>query len=576
MNQKLRAPLKRLLKYSCFAAVAGLTLAFSGLRSAPSPRLALRHVTVIDVANGKAQSDQRVILQGDRIIAVEPEQPDTPKAATDIDATGKFLIPGLWDMHSHLVMYPGLPQREDVTEVVLPLFIANGVLGARDMGALDIERMVRLREEIQAGKRLGPRLVVTGRALDGLNVTDWTKQRVATTIEARHAVRALKAAGADFVKVYDKLDKETYLAIADEARRFRIPFAGHIPLALTAREAIEAGPASIEHLGLGKLREACYGYLAEGAAPAPDAEPQQTERLKEAVNAAFAGQPAAGLWTDDTRAWLNSAAGRGVIATLKRELGPVESFQALRRQPVAKGVELAVRARQTKGERTYKFQIDRRGKTEWLADEPDVLLPERVKELAELLIAHHVWVTPTLTPLHSIMARRELMKNPDPRLVYVHPEVRRQLNPAKDPRYRDWTSIEWDTMRRLYARDAQLVVLLNKAGVRLLAGTDAVTDYCLPGFGLHDELALLAEAGLSPTEALRAATLNPAEFLGREKELGSIAVGKRADLVLLERNPLDDIHNTTGVWGVIRAGRYLDRAELNQLLESVRTRVNRD
>jgi hypothetical protein len=407
-------------------------------------------------------------------------------------------------------------------------------------------------------------------------VTDWTKQRVASTIEARHAVRALKAAGADFVKVYDKLSRETYLAIADESRRLRIPFAGHIPLELTAREAIEAGPASIEHLGLGKLREECYGYLAEGADPAPDSDPQQTARVKEAVAAAFIGQPAAGLWTDDTRAWLNSAAGRGTIATLKRELGPVESFQALRRQPVAKGVELAVRSRQTKGERTYKFQIDRRGKTEWLTDDPDVLLPERLRQLAESLIAHHVSLTPTLTPLHSIMARRELMKNPDPRLVYVSPEVRRQLDPANDPRYRDWTSTEWDTMKRLYARDAQLVAPLSKAGVRLLAGTDAVTDYCLPGFGLHDELALLVEAGLSPAEALRTATLNPAEFLGREKELGSIAVGKRADLVLLERNPLNDIHNTTGVWGVIRAGRYIDRAELDRMLEMVRKLVSRD
>jgi imidazolonepropionase-like amidohydrolase len=103
-----------------------------------------------------------------------------------------------------------------------------------------------------------------------------------------------------------------------------------------------------------------------------------------------------------------------------------------------------------------------------------------------------------------------------------------------------------------------------------------VTDYCLPGFGLHDELALLVEAGLSPAEALRTATLNPAEFLGREKELGSIAVGKRADLVLLERNPLNDIHNTTGVWGVIRAGRYIDRAELDRMLEMVRKLVSRD
>ncbi|MGH9851882.1 MAG: amidohydrolase family protein [Blastocatellia bacterium] len=561
-------------KISGFAAVAVWMLAFGSLQSAPAPELIIRHVTVIDVAGTRTQANQRITVQGGRILAIEPEQATAPRAAMVIDATGKFLIPGLWDMHAHLVMYPGLPQREDVTEVVFPLFIANGVLGVRDMGAPEVTRMVRLREEIETGKRLGPHLVVTGRQFDGVNVTDWTKQRITNTAEARQAVRALKEAGADFVKVYQGLSLETYRAIAEESTRVGLPFAVHMPLALTAREAIEAGPSTIEHMGSGALHKVCYSYLPEGAAPPPDTEPRQTARLKEAVNAAFAGQPAADVWAEGTRAWLNSALGKGALATLQRELDLVESLVVLRRQTVAAGIELAVRARQAKGERTYKFVIDQQGKIDWLADEPDVLLPGRLQQLAEMLIAHRVWVTPTLTPLRSLVARSELMKRPDPRLVYVHPEVRRQLDPANDPRYRDWTNFEWDLMKRLYARDAQLAVLLHKAGVRLLAGTDAVTDYCMPGFGLHDELALLVQAGLSPGEALRTATLNPAEFLGREKEFGSIAVGKRADLVLLERNPLNDIRNTTSVWGVIQAGQYLDRAGLDRMLEAVRKRVN--
>jgi len=564
----------RRAKNSGFAAAAALMLAFGSLQSAPAPELMIRHVTVIDVAGARTQADQRITVQGGRILAIEPEQAAAPQAATVIDATGKFLIPGLWDMHAHLVMYPGLPQREDVTEVVFPLFIANGVLGVRDMGAPEVTRMVRLREEIETGKRLGPRLVVTGRQLDGVNVTDWTKQRITTAAEARQAVRALKEAGADFVKLYQGLSKETYLAIAEESGRVGLPFAVHMPLALTAREAIEAGPSSLEHLGSGALHKACYSYLPEGAAPPPDTAPQQTARLKEAINAAFAGQPVADVWAEGTRAWLNSDLGKGALATLQRELGSVESLIVLRRQTVAAGAELAVRARQAKGERTYKFLIDQQGKIDWLADEPDVLIPGRLQQLAEMLSGRRVWVTPTLTPLHTIAVRRELMKNPDPRLVYVHPEVRRQLDPANDPRYRDWTSADWDMMKRLYTRYAQLAVLLHKAGVRLLAGADAVTDYCLPGFGLHDELALLVQAGLSPGEALRTATLNPAEFLGREKEFGSIAVGKRADLVLLERNPLNDIRHTTSVWGVIRAGQYLDRAGLDRMLEAVRKRVN--
>jgi imidazolonepropionase-like amidohydrolase len=536
-------------------------------------------VTVIDVAGMRTLDDQRVVVQGGRIIAVEPEKPFAPKASTVIDATGKFLIPGLWDMHSHLTFYPGPPKGEDVTEVVLPLFVANGVLGVRDMGALDVARMVRLREEVEAGKRLGPRMVVSGPQHDGPIATDWTKRRVANAEEARQAVRAIKEAGADFIKVYDRLSPETYLAIAEESRRVGLPFAGHIPLAMTAREAIEAGPGSIEHMGGGKLRAECFGYLREGEAPPLDTDQRQTERVKDAINAIFAGKLVPGAWADGTLAWLNSDAGKSAVATLSRDFGPVESLIALRRRPVTTGVQLSVRARHRKGERNYNFQIYQSGQSEkidWLSDEPDVLAPGRLQKLAESLIARRVWVTPTLTVQYGLAARSELMKNPDPRLIYVHPEVRRQLDPRNNPSLRSLTEADWEFFKRGYAREASLAVLLHKAGVRLLAGTDAVTDYCVPGFALHDELALLVKAGLSPGEALRTATLNPAEFLGLEKDLGSIAIGKRADLVLLERNPLNDIHNTTSVWGVIRRGQYFTRAELDRMLETGRKRVNRD
>jgi imidazolonepropionase-like amidohydrolase len=558
---------------------ATLILAFGTFQSTPTPDLVIRHVTVIDVAGMRTSDDQRVVVRGGRITAIEPEQSVAPKASTVIDATGKFLIPGLWDMHSHLTFYPGPPKGEDVTEVVLPLFVANGVLGTRDMGALDIARMVRLREEVEAGKRVGPRMVVSGPQLDGPIAIDWTKQRVANAAEARQAVRALKEAGANFVKVYDRLSKESYLAIAEEAKLVGLTFAGHIPLAMTAREAIEAGPSSIEHMGGGKLRAECFGYLHEGESPPPDSDPQQTARVKEAINEAFAGKLAPAVWADGALAWLNSAVGKGAIATLSRDLGPVESLIALRRRPVTTGVELCVLARHTKGERNYKFHIDQSGhseKIDWLFDEPDVLAPGRLQKLAELLIARRVWLTPTLTPKYGLAARSDLVKNPDPRLIYVHPEVRRQLDPRNNPSLRSLTGADWEFMKRDYAREASLAVLLHKAGVRLLAGTDAVTDYCLPGFALHDELALLVKAGLSPGEALRTATLNPAEFLGLEKDLGSIDIGKRADLVMLQRNPLNDIHNTTSIWGVIRAGQYFNRAELDRMLETVRVRVNRN
>jgi Amidohydrolase family len=331
-------------------------------------------------------------------------------------------------------------------------------------------------------------------------------------------------------------------------------------------------------MGNGKLREVCYGYLPEGAAPPTETDPQETARFKEAFNAALTGQPSA-LWHEYTRTWLVSAADMDYLSNLKRAFGTIESLIVLHRQPVAEGVKLAVRAQHTKGEHAHEFQIDRQGKIGLLGDGPDILQPGRVQQLAELLIAHRVWVTPTFLPHYNAAACRELLKKHDSRLVYIHPEMRRRIDPANNDILRNWTNGGNDFsyevwFKRQNALDAKLLVPLHKAGVRLLAGTDDVTSYCLPGFGLHDELALLVQAGLSPGEALRTATLNPAEFLGREKEFGSIAVGKRADLVLLERNPLNDIRNTTSIWGVIRDGQYLDRAELNRMLETVRKRVN--
>jgi len=111
-----------------------------------------------------------------------------------------------------------------------------------------------------------------------------------------------------------------------------------------------------------------------------------------------------------------------------------------------------------------------------------------------------------------------------------------------------------------------------RAGVPLLAGTDAMNPFCFPGFSLHDELALLVDSGLTPLAALQSATLRPAEFLGRTEDLGLIAPGKRADLVLLSADPLADIHNTTHIEAVWFRGKYFDHAALDQLLNNAKHR----
>jgi imidazolonepropionase-like amidohydrolase len=160
----------------------------------------------------------------------------------------------------------------------------------------------------------------------------------------------------------------------------------------------------------------------------------------------------------------------------------------------------------------------------------------------------------------------------DPRLVYMNGEVRKRWHPENDLRFRRWTPAIYELQRGLFRDDRQIVAMMFHAGVPLLAGTDAMNPYCMPGFSLHDELSLLVESGLTPLAALQAATIRPAEFLGRTEDLGGIASGRRANLVLLGADALADIHNTTQIQAVWLQGKYFDRAALDALLEQAKHR----
>ena len=182
------------------------------------------------------------------------------------------------------------------------------------------------------------------------------------------------------------------------------------------------------------------------------------------------------------------------------------------------------------------------------------------------------WQVPTLT-LHRGMAFMDDSHfTSDPRLVYMSGEVRRRWEPGNDFRFRRWRPAEFELHRQLFTADKKLVGILFRAGAPLLAGTDAMNPYCMPGFSLHDELALLVESGLTPLAALQSATVRPAEFLGRTEELGLVAPGKRADLVLLSADPLADIRNTAQIQAVWVQGKYFDRAALDRLLEAAKHR----
>jgi len=201
--------------------------------------LALTHVTVIDGTGAPAKRDQTVVVEGDRIAVVgKTGEVAVPKKAQIVDASGKFLIPGLWDMHGHLT---------DAGESAFSQLVMNGVVGVRDLGG-DLQKVDRWRDEIRKGKRVGPDIVRAGPFVDGSKPGVTNRLTVLTPDEARAAVDSLEKKGVDFIKVHNGISKENFLAVAEEAKKQGLPLAVHLPIGMTPAEASDAGAASLEHI----------------------------------------------------------------------------------------------------------------------------------------------------------------------------------------------------------------------------------------------------------------------------------------------------------------------------------------
>jgi imidazolonepropionase-like amidohydrolase len=214
------------------------------LTTTPQPQhLVLTHVTVIDVTGTQARPEMTVVITGSRIATLgKADEVRLPEGAQIIDAGGRFLIPGLWDMHIHSGSY-------EEGKKVFPLLIARGITGVRDMGCPP-EDALRLRRETSEGKILGPRMIVAGPLIQGpLPFQMPLIVSVHNKVEASRAVVDLKGRGVDFIKVQDVLPRDLYFAVASEAKRQGLPFAGHVPPSISALDAAKAGQHSVEHLG---------------------------------------------------------------------------------------------------------------------------------------------------------------------------------------------------------------------------------------------------------------------------------------------------------------------------------------
>jgi imidazolonepropionase-like amidohydrolase len=274
-----------------------LSLWFAGFQAPASAEpIALAHVTVIDPANlTPSQPDRTVVIADGRVASISASS--RPADARVIDARGRFLIPGLCDMHVHLAGVTADPKWSRRT--LLPLLIANGITTVRDMGG-DLDALQSWRKEIEGGQLIGPRIYCAGPMLDGGNPDPPALRAITTPDDGRAAVRNLKAKGADFIKLISRLDRESYFAIAEEAKKQGMPFVGHVPNAIRASEASDAGQKSIEHIFYSNLTFDCSARekaLRQKSAEArAKSDSAGAAEARDEAHASFDPKKASSLW----------------------------------------------------------------------------------------------------------------------------------------------------------------------------------------------------------------------------------------------------------------------------------------
>lgn len=462
----------------CSSLLLALPKPASGQRS-----LVLNHVTVIDATGAPAKPDMSVVISGLRIVGLgRAGRVRLPKDALVVDASGKFLIPGLWDMHVH----------EWNKEVFFPLFIANGVTGVRDMFS-PLPPIKQWRAEIAAGTTTGPRIFAAGIIVDGpYPLCAPCSIAAGSADEGRKAVSKVKEMGADFVKVYSMLPRDAYFAIADEAKRQHMVFAGHVPEFVSAAEASDAGQKSIEHL---------MGVLVACSAKEDELRKENEARLR-----------AEGIRQD---------------TATNEQAAALDSF-----------------------------------------DE------KKAAALFARFVRNGTWMCPTLSVLRAQTLSDDADFRDDPRMKYI-PDFLKNKFWEDAYGWKEHTAEDNARAKRVFQKQLELVGMMRRAGVRFIAGTDTANPYVFPGFSLHEELALLVQAGFTPMQALQSATRDPAQYLGLLASVGTVEKGKTADLVLLDADPLADIGNTRKVNAVVLGGRLIPKQELDKMLADVEAAVGK-
>ena len=449
--------------------------------------LAIRHVSVVDVATGRLLPDQVVAVAGGRIVRVAPDGPARCPARQTLDGTGQFLLPGLWDMHVH---FRGGDSLAVANKKSLALYLAHGITTVRDCGG-DLTPSIReWQKEEAAGTLAGPRLFTSGPKIDGPGAIWPGSLEVETPAQISRALDSLQKMRVDFVKIYDsKISGSAYLETIRQAEQRGLKTTGHMPYSVTLAEAVDQGLDATEHL---------Y-YVFKACSSKEDS------------------------LTALVRNSLSTSQPLGLFALLPA---------------------------------VY-----------------DTYSPAAAQRIYRRMARHRTAAVPTLAIGHTLAELGQTDHAHDTLLAYIDPKIQRTYARrlagarAQSPAARAFA-------QKLEARFRTMVPQMQAAGVTVLAGSDsgAFNSYTYPGASLHDELTLLVQAGLTPAQALRAATLSGATFMGVAARSGSIAVGKDADLLLLRANPLADITNARRIAAVVARGRVYARAELGRMLLAIKNK----
>ena len=448
------------------------------------------NVTIVDTRDGTLRAGMTLVLTDGRIARMLPTPPQRPMrpltlapGVTRVDGSGQFAVPGYLDMHTHAMPPPG------AAVAPWPLLLAHGITGVREMSGSPaaIQRARQLNADSQAGRIAAPEVLQMPAELVAGNPP---AAAMAALVDRN------KAAGGDFIKLITA-NREATLALLDQAGQQGLGVAGHLPIAISAVDAAQAGMRAIEHLGAG------LGILLDCA-------------------------------TDEAairRALLSGAGARPPFP------------------PTAVVSPLLYRAVEAP---FYQRLLDSHD-------------PAKCQAVIQTLASRQTWQVPTLLRLKTMAGSSDAAYRQDANLVYVDKTTRALWQSLADQYDSQVPASAAASFKAHFKANQKLLGLMQNSGVKLLAGSDLGGIWIIPGASLHQEFAELAVAGLSPLQVLQSTTLNGAEFLGRQASMGTLEVGKNADLVLLEANPLQDVAHLARISGVVLKGRYLPKATLQAM-----------